>query len=421
MTLMCYGFAGQIDGKVSLPASDLRPPMSMLERASTRPITFHGASWAKTCGRVAALAAGIVVLVIGGATFAAAAEDKPALTVVGNENLELVVGSPYGNLWRDDLSGTLRVTLHNPTTAPVRPAFVLIPNGSNLDCPTSADGFSLSTVVGAVPAGQTESYELKFEVDEDCIGIPSSLLVSSDGLATVSSKVATKRDVGGWYFWPPLIVALGAGATFWGITRVVWGDLRNNRTPLGDSWSFSGSWLTSISAVTTALAGVLAATGFVTELLPGIPLGNFLGLSLTFGGLVVAAPLVYASQQVTDRKVVTPAGAGGNPTAVTEPVLRGRLAGIFNAGALTCAGAAGLIAMLMVLTTLSNASEVPQIVVTLLLLAIGVVAGVYVVASTRNTVTAAREFPPPAAEQPISEAQVAALERFQYAEFTGTL
>lgn len=53
-------------------------------------------------------------------------------------------------------------------------------------------------------------------------------------------------------------------------------------------------------------------------------------------------------------------------------------------GALTCAGAAGPLAMLIVLTTLSNTSELSQITVAALLFTVGVAAAIYVAVSTRK-------------------------------------
>jgi hypothetical protein len=59
------------------------------------------------------------------------------------------------------------------------------------------------------------------------------------------------------------------------------------------TWSFSGSWATNITVVGTVLTGLLAATGFLSEVLPGVPSGRFLGLSILFGGIVAISPFIY--------------------------------------------------------------------------------------------------------------------------------
>jgi hypothetical protein len=317
-------------------------------------------------------------------------------------------------------AGELRVTLDNPGTAELTPTFTVVPTGSDGDCP-AADGYSLTgDDAGPAPAGTTTTYDLTLDVDPDCVGNTAALVVSGTGMTTSTAKVPTTREIGGWHFWPPLLVALAAGLAFWLAATAAIGDKKDGRIPTGDSWSFSGSWLTSISAVTTALAGVLAASGFVTELLPGIPLGHFLGLSLTFGALVVAAPMVFAIYQVTDQEPDDPSKA--NPVMV--PVLLGRLRGLVNAGALTCAGAAGLITMFVVLTVLSDAGAVSKIVVAALLVLVGVVSAVYVSRSTVNTVKASDALTPPdgadesSGTSPVSQSGV--LTRMQTTGITGT-
>lgn len=345
-------------------------------------------------GALAGAAGLVAALALLAAPAASAADEpaKPTLTVLGADGLELLVGDPYGELGGDPLSGELRVTVDNPGTTALTPTIALVPTGSDAGCPV--DGLQLTGAApGSAAAGATTTYDLRIDVDPGCVGTTATLVVSGAAMTTSTAKVPTTRVIGGAYFWPPLVVALIAGFAFWAVARVRCRPL-DRRIPTGDSWSFSGSWLTSISALTTALSGVLAASGFVTELLPGVPLGHFLGLSLTFGVLVVAAPLVFATYQVVDEEPADPDDPA-DPTTV--PVLLGRLRGLVNAGALTCAGTAGLLAMFVVLTSLSGAGTLSKVVVAGLLVLVGVVVAVYVARSTAATVAASATLTAPAA------------------------
>jgi len=318
---------------------------------------------------------------------ATATDEKPELGVAGEEELQLIIaGDAHGwDMLEDKVTGTLIVTVFNPGAEDVTPEFALARKGSSGEC--AADlGSTLKGGEGeSVPAHSHANYTLTFEVDRDCVGVPAALLVTgSPEIATVTGDVASRRDIGVEDYGPPLLAALVAGALFAAITRSKYRDERDRRTPTAEAWSFGGSWLTSISAVTTALAGVLAATGFVSEVLPGIPLGYFFGLSLAFGALIIAAPMVFSIHQVTDEELKK--DPNDPAKFVKVKVLRGRLPGLFYGGALTCAGAGGLITMLMVLAVLSNAPVVSKIAVFALLVCTAVVVVRYVAAATRQAV-----------------------------------
>ena len=123
------------------------------------------------------------------------------------------------------------------------------------------------------------------------------------GAAPVQITVAVHRLVSWWqYAWYPLVcgvvLALLVVATVLAIgcrTRPGAGPprVRFKRVwarPLYASaaWTFSGSWTTNVTAAGAVVAGVLTATGAVSELLPGLELGRF---SL----LIVAALLASRS------------------------------------------------------------------------------------------------------------------------------
>jgi hypothetical protein len=77
----------------------------------------------------------------------------------------------------------------------------------------------------------------------------------------------------------------------------VHGGLRFWRTPLfaGAAWSFGDSWATSVTPLTALAGGVLAASGAVAGLVPGVDLTRFGLLMALAGGLTTLAPLVFGA------------------------------------------------------------------------------------------------------------------------------
>lgn len=345
------------------------------------------------------------------------AEEKPTLSLSQDEGLELVVpgdglrGTPAQG------AGQLNVTLFNSGSKEVTPEFALVREGTRGGC----EGFGeVDGDDSAVSPQQYVTYELSVSVPEECIGTPATLLVTGNpDIPTLKAEVATVREVGGWDYGPPLVVSVLAGAAFAGLSRVAWSTRREYRTAGGSSWTFSGSWLTSVTAISTALAGVLAASGFVTELLPGIPLGHFLGLSLTFGGIVVAAPMAFSMFQVTEWVKGTPTKDEPDPELVQ--VVNGRFKGVILAGALTCAGVAGQLAMLFVLTGMSQVDEVSKFVVYIVLVGATVIVTIYVVVATKQAAALSTKADP---QDPPDDANLRRSPRQRLgpmSDFTGTM
>ena len=82
---------------------------------------------------------------------------------------------------------------------------------------------------------------------------------------------------------------LDAGASKGRRHRRIWG------APLyaSSSWSFSGSWATSITPLTTLASGVLLSTDAVAGLVRGVDLTRFTLLITLVGALSVLAPLLF--------------------------------------------------------------------------------------------------------------------------------
>jgi hypothetical protein len=87
----------------------------------------------------------------------------------------------------------------------------------------------------------------------------------------------------------------GAGADR-KVKRVRWGP-GFWRTPLfaGAAWSFGDSWATSVTPLTALAGGVLAASGAVAGLVPGVDLTRIGLLMALVGGLTTIAPLLFGA------------------------------------------------------------------------------------------------------------------------------
>ncbi|MGA9835094.1 MAG: hypothetical protein WBQ71_28580 [Trebonia sp.] len=61
------------------------------------------------------------------------------------------------------------------------------------------------------------------------------------------------------------------------------------------AWTFGGAWATNFTALGTVIGGVLAATGAVAGIVPGVDLGRIGLLFAVFGAFAVIAPLLFAT------------------------------------------------------------------------------------------------------------------------------
>jgi hypothetical protein len=78
--------------------------------------------------------------------------------------------------------------------------------------------------------------------------------------------------------------------------RVRWGcEFWMTSLYAGGTWSFGGSWATSVTPLTGLVGGVLAASGAVAGLVPGVDLGRFALVMALAGGITVLAPLLFGA------------------------------------------------------------------------------------------------------------------------------
>jgi hypothetical protein len=133
------------------------------------------------------------------------------------------------------------------------------------------------------------------------------------------------------------------------------------------TFSFSQSWLSSISAVLTAIAAVFSTTGVLTSLVPGIDTGFFLAVTVVYGVILVLAPLVYCSFQKPD-----------------DGHVYGRHAGYVLASAITAATVGGQLATVGAIIWLSDLSQDVRETILVLLGVVASLVLVYIEATRRQ-------------------------------------
>ncbi len=92
-------------------------------------------------------------------------------------------------------------------------------------------------------------------------------------------------------------VLLGAAGLAVLLMFLVWRDMRAkpHAVTTDSTWSFGDSWASNLTGLGAVLGTVLAATGFLTEVLPGVSTGMFIGFSLLYGSLALLAPAAFTA------------------------------------------------------------------------------------------------------------------------------
>jgi MFS family permease len=109
------------------------------------------------------------------------------------------------------------------------------------------------------------------------------------------------------------------------------------------TWSFSGSWATTVTALGAVLATVLAASGFLEDVVPGVDVTRFIALNIVFGGAVIIAPVFYLA---TSRARLCDDN--------TRLSVNGTLGGLSGAVLLTVIGVYGQLGTLGLLVNVSD-------------------------------------------------------------------
>jgi hypothetical protein len=106
---------------------------------------------------------------------------------------------------------------------------------------------------------------------------------------------------------------------------------RNNILWTPSTFSFSGSWVTSITAVVTAVVAVFTTTGVLTALVPGIDSSAFIGSTVVYAFVLSLAPMIYSALMTADSTVQNGSAFGTRTgyrlaAAITAVAFGGQLA-----------------------------------------------------------------------------------------------
>lgn len=311
----------------------------------------------------------------------------------GAASLSVVGPSPFpAQLSSPSQGGSRTATIHpvilNTGTAPASVTFSASLDVSTGNC---ADPAVTVTSDKATPitlaAGASVAPMLTITMTQYCPGVDGTIVVMGAGATPTSLRFALTNSVQETEYWYPIAVGLGAGVIFLAVMLILVAAFSGKFGKLGavvatgSSWSFSSSWLTNITALGAVLGTVLGATGFLADVLPGTDTGRFTGLSVLFGALVIAAPIVYS----TASKWVFVSSSGGSPSLNADPstdtlVSVGRVWGVIAAAAVTVAGVIGELGTLVTLTDTTQGDDTAKDFVYAMLAVAAVIAVCYSVA-----------------------------------------
>jgi hypothetical protein len=102
------------------------------------------------------------------------------------------------------------------------------------------------------------------------------------------------------------------------------------------TWSFKESWASNLTALGATLGTILGATGFISEVLPGVSLGGFVGINVLFGFMILLAPVAFVALSSSEK---------------------GTYGGLFSSAALTISASLGELSIVGTLLTRSGLSR----------------------------------------------------------------
>ena len=284
----------------------------------------------------------------------------PSAALAGNSPAQLVVNGPTpiqveltGVPGKQLDHGQLHLLVADTGKAPTKLNFRGFLDTPMKSCSTKQITIERANQLNSpiiINPGATDAPILDMRFGLGCTGDNGTLVISGGaGVTPVTVRFTLVRNVVEADYWLPILIS-GGLALFFALGMVV---TRRHVLPktvqTGSSWSFKDSWLTNVSLLGAILGTVLATTGFLPATVPGISTAGFTGLSVLFGGFVIAAPLVYSAASKWKWQEAT----NSSPSTLVSP---GRVWGVIAAAGLTLWGVFGELAALIVLTEFANSS-----------------------------------------------------------------
>jgi hypothetical protein len=309
-----------------------------------------------------------------------AAAPSPVLSFVGPNSISVRMMSQHdgrGRAW----VGTVELSVENDGPAVTSYSFeahpdpALISQGDNSVSVTSPvavlKGYQVTTVPVLIAASDNWSSSLILAL---VVQKPASVKPAVTTLALLRSPQASD------YIWPPVLALAFALITLLltmivgssSLTRV---GKRRFKKPIhaASTWTFSGSWVTSLAALSAIVTAVLGATGFLADLFPGIDVQRFFSLFVLFNAAILVAPLIYSAAGTVDHK---------------ESV--GTVGGLLGASAMTLFGVGGQLMTLGILVRIAETTTLTKVSLTLAIAVVVVIIAWYAIA----TVTALMNLQP---------------------------
>jgi hypothetical protein len=311
------------------------------------------------------MAASFVAALSSSASAAGADSNVAVLSVAGPDTFDAELSSSTAGQ-KTVHEATVHPVIINSGTGDATVTFQASLDDASGNCAPSGAGITVASDQPnslVLHPGQSVAPVLTMTMAQDCTGSNGTVVVAGGaGVAPVALRFTLDRDVPESDYWYPVYEGLATAALYVAAMLLVVGLLRKDKkgesgglgatVATGPSWSFSDSWLTNVSAVGAILGTVLAATGFLSTALPGVPTGRFVGLSLVFGGFTVMAPVIYSAAGTWKWSK-----QDGSPDTLV-PV--GRIWGVILAAGATVAGVIGELGTLLVLTVTAAGSDGPK-------------------------------------------------------------
>jgi hypothetical protein len=174
-------------------------------------------------------------------------------------------------------------------------------DGTSISLATRVDGHDVPTFDIAPNATQMVDVSFTWTRDDPATG----WLVAQDSGSTSPAVVVpfqVRETIPsaalGWIF---LLSVLLAAAIVFVVNAIVRRDPPagispdwSHPLPATTTWG-KDSWASNITALGAILGTILATTGFLSDVFPGLATGAFLGMSPAYGGLLLLAPLLYTA------------------------------------------------------------------------------------------------------------------------------
>jgi hypothetical protein len=155
----------------------------------------------------------------------------------------------------------------------------------------------------SIPPQQSALIEVDFSLPK-LSDIAGQLAISAQGGTTAVTPITISRSPTPDELW--IVVAAAAGVAILVLVvgillALVGGAGLSTQVGSGPSWSFSSSGAQNIAALGALLTTTLAASGFLSTVLPGVSTGDFVALSLLAAGAVAVAPLMMFNRPTAWR------------------------------------------------------------------------------------------------------------------------